>query len=69
MVADRSDESRLSLTHDQISCFLGVHRPSITCIAQDLRHSGMIDYVRGKISILDRQKLENLACECYSMVN
>ncbi len=69
MLADRSDEEKLFLTHDQISCFLGVHRPSITCIAQYLRHSEIIDYVRGKISILDRQKLKNLACECYSMIN
>lgn len=68
MLADRSDENKLSLTHDQISCFLGVHRPSITSIAKDLRHSEVIDYMRGKISILDRRKLETLACECYSTI-
>lgn len=69
MLADRSGENKLVLTHDQIAYFLGVHRPSVTCIAQDLRNNGIIDYMRGRIFILDRQKLEASACECYSAIN
>jgi CRP-like cAMP-binding protein len=65
MLADRSRENKLVLTHDQIAYFLGVHRPSVTCIAQDLRNNGIIDYMRGRIFILDREKLEDSACECY----
>ena len=69
MLADRSGDSKLVLTHDQIAYFLGVHRPSVTCIAQDLRNSGIIDYMRGRIFILDREKLEASACECYLATN
>lgn len=69
MLDDRCGNDRLVLTHEQIAHFLGVHRPSVTCIAQDLRQNGIIDYCRGRINILDRQKLEMSACECYMMVN
>ena len=69
MLNDRCENNKLALTHDQISYLLGAHRPSITCVAQHLRDSGIIDYIRGRIFILDRQKLESAACECYSAAN
>lgn len=69
MLDDRSEKNKLVFTHDQIAFFLGVHRPSVTIIAQDLRNNGIIDYLRGRIFILDRQKLEASACECYSAIN
>ena len=33
-----------------------------------LQDIGAISYVRGRIQILDRQKLEDTACECYRVV-
>ena len=65
MVQDRSGRATLNLTHEQIARTLGVYRPSITCIAQELRSSGLIDYSRGGISIVDRDKVEQSACTCY----
>ncbi len=67
MLADRSRKDNLFLTQEQIAAVLGVQRPSVTCIAQNLRSTGTIDYVRGRI-ILNRWKLEETACECYSVV-
>lgn len=69
MLGDRCGRNKLSLTQEQIAQFLGVHRPSVTCIAQDLRNKKMIDYVRGQIFILDRARLEGAACECYSAIS
>ena len=66
MISDRCELNKLPLTQEQIAGFLGVHRPSITLITQSLREKGIIDYVRGKISILDKEKLEVLSCDCYS---
>lgn len=66
MIADRCGRNSLPLTQEQIAGFLGVHRPSITLITQSLREKGIINYLRGKISILDKQKLEFTACDCYS---
>ncbi len=68
MLGERCGSDKLALTHDRISYLLGAHRPSITCAAQHLRDNGVIDYRRGRIFILDRQKLKNLACECYAAV-
>jgi CRP-like cAMP-binding protein len=65
MVQDRSGRSTLNLTHEQIARTLGVYRPSITCIAQELRTNNLINYSRGGISIVDREKVEQAACTCY----
>jgi CRP-like cAMP-binding protein len=70
MLVERSNSrNKLLLTQEQISRYLGVHRPSVTHIAQTLRKNKIINYVRGEISILDRQKLENSACSCYAAID
>jgi len=68
MLHDRVRKNQLTLTQEQISLFLGVHRPTVTLVAQTLREKGLIDYMRGRVHILDRRGLENSACECYSVV-
>jgi CRP-like cAMP-binding protein len=65
MLCDRHKSDTLPITQEQIAYFLGVHRPSVTLVAQSLRERKIIDYVRGQIFILDRQALENSACSCY----
>jgi CRP-like cAMP-binding protein len=66
MVQDRCGRTTLNLTHEQIARILGVYRPSITCIAQELRDKKLINYSRGGISIIDRRRIEQAACHCYS---
>ena len=65
MLQDRSGRSTLTLTHEQIARTLGVYRPSITCIAQELRAMKLINYSRGGISIRNRESIERSACTCY----
>lgn len=65
MIQDRKNSNKISLTQEQIARSLGVHRPSLTHIAQNLRAKKIIDYVRGKIYILNRAELENSACACF----
>ena len=66
MVQDRCGRTTLNLTHEQVARILGVYRPSITCIAQELRESKLINYSRGGISIVDRRRVEEAACHCYA---
>lgn len=66
MVQDRCGRSTLNLTHEQIARTLGVYRPSITCIAQELREMKLINYSRGGISICNRERVKKSACTCYS---
>lgn len=56
------------LTQEIISHLLGVRREGVTVSAGRLQDAGVISYVRGHIRILDRQKLETCACECYAVV-
>lgn len=65
MVQDRCGRTTLNLTHEQIARTLGVYRPSITCIAQELRQMKLINYSRGGISICNRSRIEKSACTCY----
>jgi CRP-like cAMP-binding protein len=69
MIQDRKKTNKLPLTQEQIARSLGVHRPSLTHIAQNLRSKKIIDYVRGKIYILNRAELENSACPCFSEID
>jgi CRP-like cAMP-binding protein len=55
----------LSLTHELISLTLGVRRAGISEAAHDFKGAGLIYYQRGNIQILNRQGLEQIACECY----
>jgi hypothetical protein len=47
---------------------LGVRREGVTEAAGKLQKLGAIRYSRGHITVLDRPKLEQLCCECYSVV-
>jgi hypothetical protein len=42
-----------------------VRRTTITAIARSLQRRGAIRYSRGRIQIVDREKLRKHACECY----
>jgi CRP-like cAMP-binding protein len=66
LLDEKCKSDYLTMTQEHIARVLGVHRPSVTYIAQDLRNKKLIDYVRGRIYIRDRKGLEKLACVCYS---
>ena len=64
-----SNSDKLVMTHDLISNMLGVRREGITLAAQNLAKRKLIKNVRGTITIIDRQGLEEAVCECYEVVN
>jgi CRP-like cAMP-binding protein len=68
MCADRSPTQELELTQEFIATMLGIRRPGVTETAGVLRDKGLINYVRGHITIIDREGLEELTCECYRLV-
>lgn len=55
----------IHLTHEQISQALGVRRETVSLSASLLQDQGMIKYSRGRINVLDRDRLEASSCECY----
>ncbi len=68
LVQDRCGKKTLKLTHEQIARILGVYRPSVTCIALELRKNKLISYSRGGLSICDRARVEDSACGCYPQI-
>jgi CRP-like cAMP-binding protein len=65
---DRLQENKLAMTQELIANMLGVRREGVTDAAGKLQKLGIITYKRGLITVLDRQRLEELSCECYSVV-
>jgi CRP-like cAMP-binding protein len=68
MAHDRAASDTLALTQEFLSMMLGVRRPGVTVAATILQQTGAISYTRGRITVLDRKRLEETSCECYNMV-
>lgn len=65
---DRVQADELIMTQELIADMLGVRREGVTVAAGHLQDIGAISYVRGRIQILNRRKLEETVCECYRVV-
>jgi CRP-like cAMP-binding protein len=65
---DRLPSNELTMTQELIANMLGVRREGVTEAAGKLQAAGLIQYSRGKITVLDRPKLEAQVCECYAVV-
>jgi CRP-like cAMP-binding protein len=66
--ADRAESNTVQLTQEFLSEMLGVRRTSVTDVASHIQKLGVITYTRGVITIVDRNALESLSCECYQML-
>ena len=60
--------NKLVMTHELIANMLGVRREGVSIAAGHLQQKGLIHYVRGTITMLDRAALESAVCECYQVV-
>ena len=69
VMCERSGDRHIKLTHEFLAHFLGVQRTSIGPIAGSLQREGIIDYSRGRIEILDVDRLRLNACECYHLIS
>jgi len=65
---DQLQSNKLVMTHDLIANMLGVRREGVSIAAGHLQRKGLIKYVRGTITMLDREELEAAVCECYKVV-
>jgi CRP-like cAMP-binding protein len=65
---DRMRGHRFPLTQDFLAQMLGVRRSTVSAVAGKLQTDGLITYRRGELEILDRDRLEDTACECYRII-
>jgi CRP-like cAMP-binding protein len=65
---DRAQQNEFMLTQQYLAAMLGTQRPTVSNNASMLQRAGIIEYQRGKMHILDRQRLEGASCECYWII-
>jgi CRP-like cAMP-binding protein len=68
MAHDRVARDQFQLSQEFLAAMLGSTRPTVNAVASALQKSGVLRYVHGRLTILDRAGLERGACECYGTV-
>jgi CRP-like cAMP-binding protein len=68
LMLDRLSANEVLMTQELIANMLGVRREGVTEAAGKLQDEGLIEYRRGRITVLDRAQLEGRVCECYAVV-
>lgn len=67
-VSDLIIQDEIPLTHELLATMLGVHRPTVTLVIRSLHRAGLVDELRGQITIRDRARLAAACCECYRVM-
>ena len=65
---DRVGSDEFPITQDFLAQMLGVTRPTVSLVGQELQATGLIHYAQGRLTVDDRAGLERMACECYGIV-
>ncbi len=65
---DRFDSNQMSITHELIGRSLGVRREGVTEATGKMQRRGMITVGRGRLTMIDRRRLEAGCCECYRAI-
>ena len=68
MTHDRVRRDEFQLSHEFLAMMLGSTRPTVTVVAGTLQKAGLIKYIHGRMTIVDRPSLESASCECYGTV-
>jgi hypothetical protein len=68
MSHDRVGSDEFSITHEFLGQMLGSRRATVTLCAGILQAAGLIRYHRGRLTIVDREGLEEVSCECYAAI-
>lgn len=65
---DHTNSTRVSLTREILAQMIGAGRPAVSLATGLLQSAGLIRANRGEITILNREGMEDAACECYQIV-
>lgn len=63
---DHPPEFRVS--HESLALILGTRRQTITGVARAFQDAGLIAYKHARVRLLDRMRLETVACCCYRVI-
>jgi CRP-like cAMP-binding protein len=68
MTHDRAGQDHFPLTQEFLAHMLGVRRATVNVATGMLKKAGFIQYVRGKLTVVDRRGLESASCDCYGAI-
>jgi CRP-like cAMP-binding protein len=68
MTLERVGREQFPLTQEFLAQMLGVRRPTVSLAGSALQRAGLIRYSRGRITIVDREGLEAMSCECHERI-
>jgi CRP-like cAMP-binding protein len=68
MSHDRVGSDEFMITQEFLGQMLAARRSTVSVSAGILQRAGLIRYVRGHVTIVDRVGLEAVSCECYSVI-
>jgi len=68
MSHDRVGVDQFLITHEFLGQMLGSRRATVTLSAGLLQAAGLIRYQHGHVTIVDREGLESVSCECYAVI-
>jgi CRP-like cAMP-binding protein len=68
MSHDRIGSDQFMITQEFLGQMLGARRSTVSVSAGILQRAGLIRYVRGHVTIVDRAGLEAVSCECYTVI-
>ena len=65
---DRLKSGEVAMTQEMFARILGVRREGVTKAMIELQNDALIEYQRGRITVLSREGIEHCTCECYGVV-
>jgi len=68
VMRDRTTGDDLQLTHEFLAHMLGIRRSGVSIAVGELTGEGLIQHARSKVTLLDRDGLQERACECAGIL-
>jgi CRP-like cAMP-binding protein len=68
MTLDRVDSDRFAVTKEFLAQLLGTNRPTVSVLVSALERAGILKVDGRWVTLADRNRLQEAACECYEII-
>ena len=68
MTLDRVDSDRFAVTKEFLAQLLGTNRPTVSVLVSTLEKAGILSVDGRWVTLSDRDRLKDAACECYDVI-